>query len=120
MTSATRAHLLVETTIDGITVATFSDTELLDGTVISEVEEDLEELASGLGATSLLLNFGTVRLMSSGMLGVLLLFSRRFREIGGRLKLCCIAPDLREAFRIARYERLFEITSEELQALEAF
>lgn len=120
MTIAACAHFLVEKTVDGITVASFADAELLEEPVIREVEGELWEIAYGLGAFSLLLNFGRVRLMSSGLLAVLLLFARRFEEIGGRLKLCEIAPELREVFRIARYEGLFEIYPDEMRALDAF
>jgi anti-sigma B factor antagonist len=110
----------VEKTLAGITVAGFADAELVDEVLIREVEEELSELAQGLGGASLLLSFGRVRLMSSRMLGVLLQFSRSFRQIGGRLKLCEISSDLRELFRITRYERLFEIFPDEMQALDAF
>jgi anti-sigma B factor antagonist len=120
MPSATCAHFIVERTIDGITVAGFVDAELLDEQVIAEIDDELWELAYGMGAVSLLLNLGSIRLMSSRMLGVLLHFSRRFQAIGGRLKLCCIAPELREVFRIARYESRFEIYSEEMHALDSF
>jgi anti-sigma B factor antagonist len=110
----------VEKAVDGVTVASFADAELVDETVIREVEEELWEIAYGLGAVSLLLSFGRVRLMSSGVLGVLLVFSRRFQQVGGRLKLCEIAPGLRQVFRIAGYEGLFEIYPEEMRALDAF
>jgi anti-sigma B factor antagonist len=120
MASAACAHFLVEKTVDGITVASFADPELLDESVIREVDEELWEIAYGLGAVSLLLSFGRVRLMSSSLIGVLLLFARRFQQVGGRLKFCEIAPGLREAFRIARCEGLFEIYPDELRALDAF
>jgi anti-sigma B factor antagonist len=120
MLNATCTHLMVEKTVDGITVAGFADVELLDARTIGEVEDELRELAYGLGAAPLLLDFGRVRLMSSRMLGVLLHFSRQFRQGGGRLKLCGLALDLREVFRIARYDRLFEIYSDEMQALDSF
>jgi anti-sigma B factor antagonist len=120
MTGAACAHFLVERTVDGVTVASFADAELLDETVIREIEEELWEIACGLGAFSLLLSFWRVRLMSSGLLGVLLHFSRRFQQVGGRLKLCEIAPGLREVFRVAGYEGLFEIYPEEMRALDAF
>jgi anti-sigma B factor antagonist len=110
----------VEKTIDGITVAGFVDAELVDDRVVAEVEEELWELAYGAGAVSLLLNLASIRRMSSSLLGVLLHFSRRFQAIGGCLKLCCLAPDLLEVFRIARYESLFEIYSEEMHALDSF
>jgi anti-sigma B factor antagonist len=120
MTNATCSHFLVEKTIDGITVASFSNAEILDGKVIAEIEEELWDVALGMGAVSLVLNFERVRLMSSNLLGVLLHFSRRFQEVGGRLKLCSIAPNLQEVFRIAGYERLFEIYRDEMQALDMF
>jgi anti-sigma B factor antagonist len=120
MASAACAHFLVEKTVDGITVAHFADTELLEESVIREVEKELWEIAHGLGAVSLILSFGRVRLMSSSLLGVLLLFARRFQQVGGRLRLCEIAPGLREAFRFARCEGLFEIYADELRALGAF
>jgi anti-sigma B factor antagonist len=120
MTAAACARLLVDKTIDGVTVASFAGAELLDGAVIREVEEELWEIAYGLGAVSLLLNFSEVRLMSSGLLGVLSAFSRRFQQAGGRLKLCEITPGLREVFRIAGYEGLFEIYPDEMRALDAF
>jgi anti-anti-sigma factor len=120
MTSAACAHFLVEKTVDGITVASFEDAELLDETVIREVEGQLWEIAYSLGAGAMLLRFGKVRLMSSGLLGILLLFSRRFRQVGGRLKVCEIAPGLREVFRIAGYEGSFEIYPDEMRALDAF
>jgi anti-anti-sigma factor len=120
MRNTTRTHLMVEKTVDGITVAGISDAELLDARAIGEVQEELRELAYGLGAAPLLLDFGRVRLMSSSMLGVMLHFSRRFREGGGRLKLCGLTPELREVFHIARYDRLFENYSDEMKALDSF
>jgi anti-sigma B factor antagonist len=120
MLSATCDRLRVEKTIDGIAVAVFSDAELVDGRVIGEVEDALCEIAEGLGAASLLLNFERVRLMSTVMLGVLVRFSVRLAAIGGRLKLCCVAPNLQEIFRITRYDRFFETHADEMAALDSF
>ena len=112
-------RLLMET-IHGITVASFADAELLTEDVIHEVGEQLQELAGGLGQADVLLNFRGVRLMSSTMLGVLFKFARRIAAAGGRLKLCGIAPDLLAAFKITRFDRLFEIHDEESTALDSF
>ena len=46
--------------------------------------------------------------------------AKRVRAAGGQLKLCQIAPDLLVAFRITRFDRLFEIHDEEWTALDAF
>lgn len=112
-------RVLMET-IHGITVATFADAELLSEGVIHEVGEQLQEMIDGLGPADVLLNFRDVRLMSSNMLAVLFKFGRRINAAGGRLKLCGLAPDLMVAFRITRFDRLFEIHDEESTALDSF
>lgn len=112
-------RVLVET-IHGVTVASLTDAEILNEEVIGEVDEQLQELVGGLGRPDMLLNFREVRLMSSTVLAVLLKFARRVAAAGGRLKLCCIAPDLAQVFKITRFDRLFEIYDEESMALDSF
>lgn len=112
-------RLLVEI-IHGITIATFADSEILTEDVIDEVGEQMQDLITGFGPSDVVLNFRDVRLMSSTMLAVLLRFARRVSAAGGRLKLCAIAPDLMAAFRITRFDRIFEIHEEESTALDSF
>jgi anti-anti-sigma factor len=112
-------RLLVET-IHGITVASFADSEILTEDVIGDVSDQLQDLVEGLGPADVLLNFREVRLMSSAMLATLLRFGRRVTGAGGRLKLCGLAPDLLQAFKITRFDRLFEIYGEESAALDSF
>jgi len=114
-------RLLMET-IHGITVASFADAELLTEDAIHEIGDQLQDLAGGIGPANrnVLLNFRDVRLMSSTMLAILFKFARRVTAAGGRLKLCGIAPDLMVAFRITRFDRLFEIFEEESTALDSF
>jgi anti-sigma B factor antagonist len=112
-------RLLVES-IHGVTVATFADAEILTEESIEDLNHQLNDLIEGLGPARILLNFRDVRLMSSSMLAVLLKFSRRLDEARGELKLCCIDPNVMQAFRITRFDRLFAIYDEEAQALDAF
>jgi len=112
-------RVLVET-IHGITVASFADSEILTEGAIDDVYEQLQDLIEGLGPADVLLNFREVRLMSSTMLAVLLKFARRVSATGGRLKLCGLAPDLLQAFKITRFVRIFEIYDEESTALDSF
>jgi anti-sigma B factor antagonist len=107
-------------TIDGVTVASFADNEIVSEDVIHEVDEQLGEVAKGLSSGDVLLNFREVRLMSSTMLAVLLKFSRRVAALGGKVKLCCLDASLQEIFKITRFDRLFEIHSEEYLALDSF
>jgi anti-sigma B factor antagonist len=106
--------------IDGVTVASFADAELVSEEVIGAVDEQLTDLARGLTAGDVLLNFREVRLMSSTMLAVLLMFSRKVAAVGGKVKLCCLDPSLVEIFKITRFDRLFEIHADEFVALDSF
>jgi anti-sigma B factor antagonist len=119
MTPAICPRLLVET-VHGITVARFTDELIVSEEVIYEVGEQLLELLDGSLSQKVLLNFSEVRGMSSTMLAVLLKVRRAIAAVGGQLKLCCIADDLRQIFRISRFDRLFELHDEEWTALDAF
>ena len=119
MTVTTCPRVFVET-IGEVTVASLADADIVAEEVIREVDEQLTGLLDGRGPVQVLLNFREVRSMSSTMLAVLLKFGRRVAGEQGRMKLCCIAPHLFEVFKITRFDRLFEIHDEEMQALDAF
>ncbi len=119
MQSTTTPRFFVET-VSGVTVASFAEKELVAEQIIEEVSGQLESLADGLGLDRIVLNFREVKFMSSSMLGVLLKFSRKVKGGNGHLKLCCIAPHLKEVFKITKFDRILEIHDEEAQALDSF
>jgi anti-sigma B factor antagonist len=119
MPSATRPRVLVET-VSGVTVASFADHELTEQYVIEEVSEQLYSLADHLGLSQVVLNFREVKFMSSMMMAVLLKFKRKVVGAGGLVKLCCIAPNLMEIFKIMGFDKLFEIYPQESGALDSF
>ena len=45
---------------------------------------------------------------------------KKVGAVKGKLKLCCIHPDLLEVFRITRLDQVFEIYAEEQAALDKF
>jgi anti-sigma B factor antagonist len=71
-------------------------------------------------AKSVLLNFGRVRNCSSTVLGKLVTLKRRIDAGKGKLKLCCIHPDLMVPFKLTGLDRVFEIYTDEQPALERF
>jgi anti-sigma B factor antagonist len=119
MTPILNSRLLVET-VEGITIATFTDEMIVSEEVIADVDEQLLSLVDDTRPAKVLLNFRAVRSMSSMMLAILLKLSKKIARAEGQLKLCSITPDLREIFRISRFDRLFEIYDEEWQALDSF
>jgi anti-sigma B factor antagonist len=119
MPQTIRARLLVEN-VHGISIVTFADERLASEEVIHEVGEQLLSHIDEARPENVLLNFREVQAMSSTMLAVLLKLSRKVASIDGQLKLCCIAPDLLDIFRITRFDRMFEIHEEESSALDSF
>lgn len=119
MSSAPRRHLSTET-IDGVTVVSFIDTKIVTEDNILEVGDQLYQLVDVEGKRQLLLNFGNVQYLSSAALGKLINLKKKVGAVKGKLKLCCIHPDLLEVFRITRLDQVFEIYPEEQQALNKF
>ncbi len=118
MSQGPRRHLRLET-IEGVTVVSFVDTKIVTEENIQEVGDQLYSLVDE-GHSKLLLNFGNVQYLSSAALGKLINLKKKVGAIKGKLKLCCIHPDLLEVFRITRLDQVFEIHSEEQAALDKF
>jgi anti-sigma B factor antagonist len=119
MSQASRRHLRLEN-IDGVTVVSFVDTKIVTEENIQEVGDQLYSLVEDEGHKQLLLNFGNVQYLSSAALGKLLNLKKKVGAAKGKLKLCCIHPDLLEVFRITRLDQVFEIYAEEQAALDKF
>ena len=115
----TLAPRLYLETVGGVTVATFADADLVSERDIESIGEQLDAIVDNLGPTRVVLNFREVRYMSSTMLAILLKFLRRIQRAEGKLRLCSIAPSIKEVFRITRFDRLFEIDDQESTALDA-
>ena len=119
MSTASRRHLSTET-IDGVTVVSFVDTKIVTEESIQEVGDQLYQLVDVEGKKQLLLNFGNVQYLSSAALGKLINLKKKVGAVKGKLKLCCIHPDLLEVFRITRLDQVFEISPDEQAALNKF
>jgi anti-sigma B factor antagonist len=119
MSQAPRRHLRLEN-INGVTVVSFVDTKIVTEENIQEVGDQLYSLVEEDGYKQLLLNFGNVQYLSSAALGKLINLKKKVGAVKGKLKLCCIHPDLLEVFRITRLDQVFEIFPEEQTALDKF
>ena len=119
MSQASRSHLRLEK-IGNITVVSFVDTKIVTEENIQEVGDQLYSLVEDAGHKELLLNFGNVQYLSSAALGKLINLKKKVGAVKGKLKLCCIHPDLLEVFRITRLDQVFEIYAEEQAAIDKF
>jgi anti-sigma B factor antagonist len=68
----------------------------------------------------LLLNFSSVDFLSSAALGKLITLDKKVKANSGSLKLSNIRPEIYEVFAITKLNRLFDIKSDEADALAAF
>ena len=117
MSQASRRHLRVEN-VDGVAVVSFVDTKIVTEENIQEVGDQLYSLVEDDGHKKILLNFGNVQYLSSAALGKLINLKKKVGTVKGKLKLCCIHPDLLEVFRITRLDQVFEIYADEQAALD--
>jgi len=73
-----------------------------------------------MGRRKILLNFGNVEYLSSAALAKLITLNKKLQQVGGRLSLCNIDPQIYEVFEITKLNKLFNIQTDEQAALQAF
>jgi anti-sigma B factor antagonist len=66
----------------------------------------------------MILDFSGVELVSSAMLGKLILLQRRVDAEGGRLRLCELSLGVRAVFKSTNLDRLFKIDRDLAAAME--
>lgn len=65
----------------------------------------------------LLVDFGPVEIITSSVIAKLIDLQRRLQAVGGRLAVCCPAPEVRDLFRITHTDKLLAVHSDQRQAL---
>ena len=108
------------TTVGEVTVVRLKDHRLVDERIISELGEELNQLASSQEHSRLLLDFEEVSFFSTGVLGVLISAKKKASLSQTALKLCNINPEIFEVFQLTRLDRVFDIYATRKQALAAF
>ena len=103
-----------------VLVVYFEDAQILDESKIQQISEELMTLVDKVPHGKLLLNFSKVKFMSSSVLGRLVHLSKKCKKEQVDLKMCNIAADIMEVFKITRLVRVFDIHEDENAALEAF
>jgi anti-anti-sigma factor len=105
---------------DGILTVLFMDARILDEAKLEEIGKDLIDLINKSTEERVILDFRNVQFMSSSMLGKLVLVQKKCKEFKAQLKMCGIAPDIREVFKITKLDKLFDIEADEASARKAF
>ena len=108
---------LVVAEVQGVMVVGFQTSSIMDLATIEKIGGELYALVEQQARKKIVLDFSAVRFLSSQMLGVLIQLQRKARQIGGRVVLCAMRPDLMKVFQITRLDKILEFASDERQAL---
>jgi anti-sigma B factor antagonist len=118
MASTTRRLDIEE--IGDITIAKFIDRKILDENNIQVIGNQLFGLIDEERRTKIILDFSNVEYLSSAALGKLITMEKKVKAAKGKLRLCCIRPEIYEVFAITKLNRLFKICEDQERALEGF
>jgi len=97
------------------TVVTLTDEKLLEDQDIKALEDSIMPLIDS--PVNLVIDFGSVKFLSSAVLGLLIRISKRIHEHKGKLKLCGIGPRIFEIFKITRLDEIFDIHDDAKKAM---
>ena len=104
----------------GVALVTFTDSAILDSTVIEQIAKDLYRLPDQMHKQKVILDFSRVKSLSSGAIGVLINLKKKLSDIKGSLALCGVPPEVRRLFDITRLEKEFSFYPDDSAALKAF
>jgi len=87
---------------DSIPVVTVMTHELRADTVITKLEQELEDFIQKNSAKQLVLDLTSVHFMASSGLRVLIGLRKKLRELGGRFTMCGVHPYVADVFKTTR------------------
>jgi anti-sigma B factor antagonist len=108
------------TEVGEVTIVRFRDRKIVEDINIQEWGNEMLRLVDTEKREKLLLNFSSVDFLSSAALGKLITLDKKVKAHGGVLKLSNIRPEIYEVFTITKLNRLFDIKTDEADALATF
>ena len=103
---------------NGVQVISFRERLLFDDKMVRDVSDQINAaLPSDGKPIRLIIDFAGVDLISSSLLGKLILLLRRVEGGGGRLLLCELTPTVQAVFKTSNLDKLFKIVRDRPAAL---
>jgi anti-sigma B factor antagonist len=106
--------------VEDVAVVRFRNRKIIEDLNIQEMGQELFHLVEKEQRKKLVLNFAAVDFLSSAALGKLITLDRKVKSSSGKMKLCCIRPEIFEVFKITKLDRVFDIKKDEAEALATF
>jgi anti-sigma B factor antagonist len=105
---------------DGILTIRIQDERLVEPEQLRRLFEDVHTVVGKSDSEQIILDFSGVKFMASAMLGKLVALQKKVQEFRAKLKLCCVAPEIHEVFKITKLHKVFDIQSDEAAARKSF
>jgi anti-sigma B factor antagonist len=105
---------------DGVLVLRILDERLIEPEQLKRLFDDLEALLGKREEQQVVLDFSAVRFMASAALGKLVALQKKCDEYRAKLKLCGVAPDILQVFKITKLNKVFDIQPDEATARKSF
>jgi anti-anti-sigma factor len=91
----------------GVTIVSFRDASILDAVTTQRVARELYRIVENPRQRKVVLDFASVRFLSSQTLGALLTLRRKADKAGVNVVLASIRPELVRVFEITNLDKLF-------------
>ncbi len=101
-------QLIVEHGTD-VTIVTIEEENILEEPQIRRLDRALMPVIQRNLDKRLILNFESVKFMSSSFLGLLVKVHKRVLELNGHLQLCNLDPKIYKVFEITQLTKVFDI-----------
>lgn len=105
---------------DDILTIRIHDERLIDPEQLKRLFDDIYTVIGKSEETQVVVDFKAVKFMASAMLGKLVAMKKKCDEFKAKLKLCSVAPEILEVFKITKLNKVFDIQSDEATARKSF
>jgi len=110
----------IELNMNGeITVVQFKRNKYLASEDIQQMGDELFQVVAD-GATQVVLDMSAVEFLSSAALNRLIMLNKKFKDVGGALRLSGLTSEIDKIFTITRLNTLFKIHPDVPSALASF
>ncbi len=113
----TPSQLIIEQR-EGVSVIDFRHATVLDAKHVGAVSRELFDLVDNGGHRRLVLNLGSVQLISSQTLGVFLNLNKRLGDLEGKMVISGVDPRLYRVFKVSNLTSVFEFFPDTDKAIE--
>jgi anti-sigma B factor antagonist len=105
---------------ENIAIVTLLESRILDETNINELGRQLMELVTKRYMIKMIIDLANVQYLSSAVLRQFIALYKAIKEEKGDLKLCRVAPQVREVFKITQLDKMIEICEDLDTATNSF